>query len=96
MEREHQVLTEPKNALGKQYKRMFAMNIVKLHFTYTALRLIAKKATAKNTGARGLRAILENVFMDSMSEVPDPPNQEADFVNAVVVEEAIFFMELMC
>nr|GEV28182.1 Clp protease regulatory subunit CLPX2, mitochondrial-like [Tanacetum cinerariifolium] len=82
-----QVLTEPKNALGKQYKRMFAMNNVKLHFTDTALRLIAKKAIAKNTGARGLRAILENVLVDSMFEVPDPPNQEADFVDAVVVDE---------
>nr|GEX26831.1 Clp protease regulatory subunit CLPX2, mitochondrial-like [Tanacetum cinerariifolium] len=48
-----QVLTEPKNALGKRYKRMFAMNNVKLHFI--ALRLIAKKAIAKNTGARGLK-----------------------------------------
>ncbi|PWA69362.1 clp protease, ATP-binding subunit ClpX [Artemisia annua] len=82
-----QVLTEPKNALGKQYKRMFAMNNVKLHFTDTALRLIAKKAIAKNTGARGLRAILENVLVDSMFEVPNPPNQQADFVDAVLVDE---------
>ncbi|CAH1443625.1 unnamed protein product [Lactuca virosa] len=82
-----QVLTEPKNALGKQYKRMFAMNNVKLHFTDTALRLIAKKAIAKNTGARGLRAILENILVDSMFEVPNPPHQGADFVDAVVVDE---------
>ncbi|KAI7756286.1 hypothetical protein M8C21_032831 [Ambrosia artemisiifolia] len=79
-----QVLTEPKNALGKQYKRMFAMNNVKLHFTTTALRLIAKRAIAKNTGARGLRAILESVLVDSMFEVP---NQGIDAV--VVDEEAI-------
>lgn len=82
-----QVLTEPKNALGKQYKRMFAMNNVKLHFTETALRLIAKKAIAKNTGARGLRAILENILVDSMFEVPNPPNQGMDSVDAVVVDE---------
>ncbi|KAI3707771.1 hypothetical protein L2E82_36578 [Cichorium intybus] len=82
-----QVLTEPKNALGKQYKRMFAMNNVKLHFTDTALRLIAKKAIAKNTGARGLRAILENLLVDSMFEVPNPPNQGVDVVDAVVVDE---------
>ncbi|KAL4580542.1 hypothetical protein LXL04_016740 [Taraxacum kok-saghyz] len=82
-----QVLTEPKNALGKQYKRMFAMNNVKLHFTDTALRLIAKKAIAKNTGARGLRAILENILVDSMFEVPNPPHKGADFVDAVVVDE---------
>lgn len=78
------VLTEPKNALGKQYKRMFAMNNVKLHFTDTALRLIAKRAIAKNTGARGLRAILENLLVDSMFEVPNP---EIDLVDAVVVDE---------
>uniref|UniRef100_A0A2N9I1F2 AAA+ ATPase domain-containing protein n=1 Tax=Fagus sylvatica TaxID=28930 RepID=A0A2N9I1F2_FAGSY len=47
-----QVLTEPKNSLAKQYKKMFSMNNVKLHFTGNALRLIAKKAMAKNTGAR--------------------------------------------
>ncbi|XP_071736979.1 CLP protease regulatory subunit CLPX1, mitochondrial-like isoform X2 [Rutidosis leptorrhynchoides] len=82
-----QVLTEPKNALGKQYKRMFAMNNVKLHFTDTALRLIAKKAIAKNTGARGLRAILEDVLVDSMFEVPDPPCQGTDSVDAVLVDE---------
>ncbi|KAI3701940.1 hypothetical protein L6452_27443 [Arctium lappa] len=82
-----QVLTEPKNALGKQYKRMFAMNNVKLHFTDTALRLIAKKAIAKNTGARGLRAILEDVLVDSMFEVPNPPEKGMDSVDAVVVDE---------
>lgn len=63
------------------------MNNVKLHFTDTALRLIAKKAIAKNTGARGLRAILENILVDSMFEVPNPPHQGADFVDAVVVDE---------
>ncbi|CAH8384766.1 unnamed protein product [Eruca vesicaria subsp. sativa] len=52
-----EVLTEPKNALGKQYKKMYQMDSVKLHFTKTALRLIARKAIKKNTGARGLRAL---------------------------------------
>ncbi|KAK6246695.1 hypothetical protein SCA6_009785 [Theobroma cacao] len=64
-----QVLTEPKNALGKQYKKLFSMNNVKLHFTSKALRLIAKKAMAKNTGARGLRAILEGILTEAMYEV---------------------------
>ncbi|KAJ0954956.1 putative AAA+ ATPase domain, ATPase, AAA-type, core, Clp protease, ATP-binding subunit ClpX [Helianthus annuus] len=73
-----QVLTEPKNALGKQYKRMFAMNNVKLHFTTSALRLIAKRAIAKNTGARGLRAILESVLVDSMFEVPNRSKEGID------------------
>ncbi|ONI36447.1 hypothetical protein PRUPE_1G585800 [Prunus persica] len=81
-----QVLTEPKNALGKQYKKMFNMNNVKLHFTDNALRLIAKKAMAKNTGARGLRAILENILTDAMFEVPNI-KPETNGVCAVLVDE---------
>ncbi|XP_008218637.1 PREDICTED: CLP protease regulatory subunit CLPX2, mitochondrial [Prunus mume] len=81
-----QVLTEPKNALGKQYKKMFNMNNVKLHFTDNALRLIAKKAMAKNTGARGLRAILENILTDAMFEVPNI-KPETNRVCAVLVDE---------
>ncbi|XP_078172973.1 CLP protease regulatory subunit CLPX1, mitochondrial-like isoform X2 [Carex rostrata] len=81
-----QVLTEPKNALGKQYKKLFTMNDVKLHFTDSALRLIAKKAMAKNTGARGLRAILENILVDAMYEIPEMKVGE-DKIDAVVVDE---------
>ncbi|MCH80930.1 ATP-dependent Clp protease ATP-binding subunit ClpX, partial [Trifolium medium] len=64
-----QVLVEPKNALVKQYKKMFKMNNVNLHFTDNALRLIAKKAMLKNTGARGLKALLENILTEAMFEV---------------------------
>ncbi|XP_059634322.1 CLP protease regulatory subunit CLPX3, mitochondrial-like [Cornus florida] len=81
-----QVLTEPKNALGKQYKKLFRMNNVKLHFTDKASRLIAKKAMAKNTGARGLRAILESILTESMYEIPDVKTGN-DRVDAVVVDE---------
>ncbi|OVA00956.1 AAA+ ATPase domain [Macleaya cordata] len=81
-----QVLTEPKNALGKQYKKMFQMNDVKLHFTENALRLIARKALAKNTGARGLRSILESILMDAMYEIPDTRTGN-DRIDAVVVSE---------
>ncbi|KAI3956542.1 hypothetical protein MKW92_012816 [Papaver armeniacum] len=81
-----QVLTEPKNALGKQYKKMFSMNNVKLHFTETALRLIAEKAMAKNTGARGLRAILESTLTEAMYEIPDAKTGK-DKVDAVVIDE---------
>ncbi|GMP63241.1 hypothetical protein CsSME_00025006 [Camellia sinensis var. sinensis] len=81
-----QVLSEPKNALGKQYKKMFSMNNVNLHFTDNALRLIAKKAMAKNTGARGLRAILENILTEAMFEVPDAKSGN-DSIDAVVVDE---------
>ncbi|KAI3761108.1 hypothetical protein L1987_51516 [Smallanthus sonchifolius] len=81
-----QVLMEPKNALGKQYKKLFRMNDVKLHFTEKAQRLIAQKATVKNTGARGLRAILETLLTDSMYEIPDAKTGN-DRVDAVVIDE---------
>ncbi|KAL2477650.1 ATP-dependent Clp protease [Forsythia ovata] len=81
-----QVLTEPKNALCKQYKRMFGMNNVKLHYTDDAMRLIAKKAIAKNTGARGLRAILENILTEAMFEVPDAKSGKY-FADTVLVDE---------
>ncbi|KAL0318000.1 UNVERIFIED_CONTAM: CLP protease regulatory subunit CLPX1, mitochondrial [Sesamum angustifolium] len=81
-----QVLTEPKNALGKQYKKMFQMNGVKLHFTEDALRLIAKKAITKNTGARGLRSMLENILMDAMYEIPDVRTGD-NIIDAVIVDK---------
>ncbi|KAJ1379481.1 P-loop containing nucleoside triphosphate hydrolase [Sesbania bispinosa] len=81
-----QVLTEPKNALAKQYKKLFSMNNVKLHFTQKALRLIAKKAMAKNTGARGLRALLESILTEAMFEIPDVKVGN-ELIDAVVVDE---------
>ncbi|XVF23152.1 hypothetical protein REPUB_Repub13aG0013000 [Reevesia pubescens] len=81
-----EVLMKPKNALGKQYKKMFSMNGVKLHFTENALRLISKKAMVKNTGARGLRAILENILTEAMFEIPNT-KMESHAVNAVLVDE---------
>ncbi|XP_021974215.1 CLP protease regulatory subunit CLPX1, mitochondrial isoform X1 [Helianthus annuus] len=81
-----QVLTEPKNALGKQYKKLFQMNGVKLHYTESALKLIAKKAIVKNTGARGLRSLLENILMDAMYEIPDERTGD-NIIDAVVVDE---------
>ncbi|XP_022640264.1 CLP protease regulatory subunit CLPX3, mitochondrial isoform X2 [Vigna radiata var. radiata] len=80
------VLTEPKNALGKQYKKLFSMNNVKLHFTEKALRLIAKKAMSKNTGARGLRSLLESILTEAMFEIPDIKTG-SDRIDAVVVDE---------
>ncbi|KAJ8441514.1 hypothetical protein Cgig2_026315 [Carnegiea gigantea] len=76
-----QVLTQPRNALGMQYKKLFDMNNVKLHFTEQALRIIGKKSMAKNTGARGLRTILESVLAEAMYEAGD------NKVDAVVVDE---------
>ena len=64
------ILTQPKNALVKQYQRLFDLEKVKLHFTKEALRAVAHEAMLRNTGARGLRAILETAMLDIMYEVP--------------------------
>ncbi|MBO6130161.1 MAG: ATP-dependent Clp protease ATP-binding subunit ClpX [Pseudobutyrivibrio sp.] len=64
------ILREPKNSLTKQYEALFKMDGVKLHFEEDALREIAKKSIERKTGARGLRAIVENVMMDYMYHVP--------------------------
>lgn len=82
-----QVLTEPRNALGKQYKKMFSMNNVKLHYTEGALRRIAQKAMVKNTGARGLRSIMETVLTDAMYQVPDITLNGDEHIDAVVLDE---------
>ncbi|XP_047325345.1 CLP protease regulatory subunit CLPX3, mitochondrial-like [Impatiens glandulifera] len=81
-----QVLMEPKNALCKQYKKLFSMNNVKLHFRDEALKMIAKKAMVKNTGARGLRSLLETILTESMYEIPDV-REGNDKIDGVVVEE---------
>ncbi len=64
------ILTQPKNALVKQYQRLFELEKVKLSFTKEALRAIAHEAMARNSGARGLRAIIEDAMLDIMYEVP--------------------------
>ena len=66
-----QIMTEPKNALVKQYRRFFEMEGAELEFTAEALVEIAKKAKVKDTGARGLRSIVEDVMLDVMYELPD-------------------------
>ena len=68
------ILTEPKNAIVKQYKKLFAMDEVKLEFEEEALRVIARRALEKKTGARALRAVLEEFMQDIMYEVPKDPN----------------------
>jgi len=67
------VLTEPKNALTKQYERLFSMEEANLSFTDTALKAIAKKARERETGARGLRSIIEGVMLDIMFDLPEQP-----------------------
>ena len=65
-----QILKEPKNAILKQYKRLLELDEVKLEFEDDALRVIAKKALEKDTGARALRAIIEDFMLDIMYEIP--------------------------
>ncbi|MEC9432171.1 MAG: ATP-dependent Clp protease ATP-binding subunit ClpX [Pseudomonadota bacterium] len=81
-----QILSEPKNALVKQYQRLFEMEEVKLTFTDTALRAVARKAIERKTGARGLRSILENVLLDTMFDLPGSEGVEEVVVNDEVVE----------
>src|SRR5438105_1228840 len=77
-----QILTEPKNALIKQYQRLFHMEGVELEVRVPALNAVAKRALARKTGARGLRSILETVLLDTMYELPTLEN-----VSKVVVDE---------
>lgn len=84
-----QVLREPKNAIGKQYKKLFKMNDVKLHFTDNALRLIAMKAAARETGARGLRSIIEDILTEAMFEIPDAREGKEKIIAVLVDEESV-------
>ena len=79
------ILTEPRNALIKQYQKLMSFDKVKLKFTDTALVAIAKKAFAQKTGARGLRAILEDVMLDVMYDIPSHP----DIKEVVITEDVI-------
>ena len=79
-------MTEPKNALTKQYERLFAMEDADLCFTDTALQAIAEKAQSRETGARGLRSIIENVMLDIMFELPDQPRGNRYVITDDIVE----------
>ncbi len=81
-----QILTTPKNALVKQYQRLFEMEDVKLTFTDDAKAAIARKAIARKTGARGLRSIMEGILLDSMFELPTLEGVVEVVVNGEVVE----------
>jgi ATP-dependent Clp protease ATP-binding subunit ClpX len=78
------ILLEPKNALSKQYRKLFDMEGVELEFRVDALKAVAKKAMQRKTGARGLRTILENTLLETMYELPSLRN-----VQKVLVDEAV-------
>ena len=80
------ILTEPKNALVKQYQKLFDIEGADLTFTEEALRAIAKRAIARKTGARGLRSIMEDILLDTMFDLPGLENVSEVVVN----EEAVF------
>ncbi|MNZ50771.1 ATP-dependent Clp protease ATP-binding subunit ClpX [compost metagenome] len=79
-----EILTEPKNALTKQYARLFEMEGVELEFRTDALHAVARKALERKTGARGLRSILEGILLDTMYEIPS-----ATEVSKVVIDESV-------
>ncbi len=81
-----QILTEPKNALVKQYQKLFEIENVKLTYTPDALEAIAKKAIERKTGARGLRSIMEVILLDTMFDLPGMEGIEEVIVNAEVVD----------
>ncbi len=78
------ILTEPKNAITKQYEKLLGMENVEIEFREDALYAVAEKATARKTGARGLRTILENVLLDTMYDLP-----QMDDVKKVIVDGAV-------
>jgi len=79
------VLTEPKNALVKQYKKLFEFENAKLKFTDEAVRAVARKAIERKTGARGLRAVLEDAMLNIMFDLPSSTDIEEVVVNEEVI-----------
>jgi len=79
------ILTEPKNALVKQYQKLLEMDNVALEFNAESLDAIAKEAIKRNTGARGLRAIIEAIMLDVMFDIPS----RADVARCLVTQEVV-------
>ena len=84
------IMLEPKNALVKQYQKLFGMEDVALRFTEGAMQAVAREAMKRNSGARGLRSILENIMLDIMYEIPSQP----DIRECVISEEVVTNREL--
>ena len=80
-----QILMKPKNALVRQYQRLFEFENVKLEFTESALRSIARQAIERKAGARGLRSILEHIMLDVMYEIPSQSNIK----KCIITEEVV-------
>ena len=83
------ILTKPKNALVKQYQKLFSIDNVKLHFAHAALVAVAKKAIKNKTGARGLKSIMENLLLDFMFEIPSKKNPKDVNITKDMVESSM-------
>ena len=81
------ILKEPKNALIKQYRKLFDMDDVELNFEEEAIKAIAAKAFERKTGARGLRSIMESILMDTMYQIPSDESIEECVITEATVEE---------
>jgi ATP-dependent Clp protease ATP-binding subunit ClpX len=82
------ILTEPKNALVKQYKKLFELENVRLRFTDGVLRSISKEAIRRKSGARGLRSIMENIMLDIMYDLPSHPEIQECIINEDVLNKS--------
>jgi len=82
-----QILTEPRNALVKQFAKLLSMEGADLEIRPSALKAIARKALVRKTGARGLRSILEHALIDTMYELPNQDNVEKVVVDESTIEE---------
>ncbi|MGV6814973.1 MAG: ATP-dependent Clp protease ATP-binding subunit ClpX [Phycisphaerales bacterium] len=90
-----QILTEPKNALIRQYQHLFSLEGASLTFTKDALEVLAQRAAKRATGARALRAVLEEVMMDHMYDLPDQNNEGVEYIiNAAAIENKTQLSEL--
>jgi ATP-dependent Clp protease ATP-binding subunit ClpX len=92
------ILTEPKNALVRQYQKLFELDHVKLRFTPNALKAIATQAIERKTGARGLRNVMEKIMLDIMFKLPSMPDVHECLINSAVIEKGkpplLFFGEV--
>ncbi len=80
-------MTKPKNALVKQYMKFFEMDNIELEFTEGALTAIARKALKRNTGARGLRAVIEEAILDVMYDLPSESNVSKCIISEEVIND---------
>ncbi|MDP7008295.1 MAG: ATP-dependent Clp protease ATP-binding subunit ClpX [Phycisphaerales bacterium] len=91
------ILTEPRNAIVKQYQHLFSLEAARLEFSDDALHLIAKRAMERGTGARALRSVIDQFMIDVMYDLPDRDNQDAVYlIDAAGIERGLDLDEMLC